>query len=82
MTDDRRRQRAIRQPRYRSHLTAVLMYRRCADRRSVPITRQLIGWSFWKAEGHAVPIRYAACADLGETFYPRRRPTGTTSTTS
>jgi len=26
------------------------------------------------SEGHAVPIIYAACADIGVTFYPGGRP--------
>ncbi|MGO8920705.1 MAG: transketolase [Stellaceae bacterium] len=52
-----------------AQLTAVLMYRvmRWDPRRPrAPGADRLV-----LSEGHAVPIVYAACADLGVTFYPR-----------
>ena len=51
-----------------AHLTTVLMYRVMRwdpKRPEAPGADRLV-----LSEGHAVPIVYAACADLGVTFYP------------
>jgi transketolase len=51
-----------------AHLTAVLMYR---VMRWDPKRPEYGGCDrLVLSEGHAVPIVYAACADLGVTFYP------------
>ncbi len=54
-----------------AHLTAVLMYRvmRWDPKRPEHGGADRLVLS----EGHAVPIVYAACADLGVTFYPHGR---------
>ncbi len=54
-----------------AHLTAVLMYRlmRWDPKRPGQGGADRLVLS----EGHAVPIIYAACADLGVTFYPHGR---------
>ncbi len=52
-----------------AHLTAVLMYRVMRwdpKRPRAPGADRLV-----LSEGHAVPIVYAACADLGVTFHPQ-----------
>jgi transketolase len=52
-----------------AHLTATLMYhamRWRPDQPRDPSADRLV-----LSEGHAVPIIYAACADLGVTFFPR-----------
>jgi len=54
-----------------AHLTAVLMYR---VMRWDPKRPEYGGADrLVLSEGHAVPIVYAACADLGVTFYPHGR---------
>jgi transketolase len=54
-----------------AHLTAALMYRTMRWRPEQP--RDPAADRLVLSEGHAVPIIYAACADLGVTFYPRGR---------
>jgi transketolase len=51
-----------------AHLTAALMYRTMRWRPEQP--RDPVADRLVLSEGHAVPIVYAACADLGVTFYP------------
>ncbi len=52
-----------------AHLTSVLMYR---VMRWDPKNPGSLGSDrLVLSEGHAVPILYAACADLGVTFYPQ-----------
>jgi transketolase len=51
-----------------AHLTAALMYRAMRWRPEQP--RDPAAERLVLSEGHAVPIIYAACADLGVTFYP------------
>jgi transketolase len=54
-----------------AHITAALMYRLMRWRPEQP--RDPDADRLVLSEGHAVPIIYAACADLGTTFYPRGR---------
>ncbi len=51
-----------------AHLTAALMYRVMRWRPEQP--RDPAADRLVLSEGHAVPIIYAACADLGVTFNP------------
>ncbi len=51
-----------------AHLTAALLYRTMRWRPDQP--RDIASDRLVLSEGHAVPIVYAACADLGVTFYP------------
>ncbi len=51
-----------------AHITAALMYRAMRWRPEQP--RDPAADRLVLSEGHAVPIIYAACADLGVTFYP------------
>ena len=51
-----------------AHLTAALMYRAMRWRPEQP--RDPGADRLVLSEGHAVPIIYAACADLGVTFHP------------
>jgi transketolase len=54
------------------HLIATLMYQTMRWRPEQP--RDPGGDRLVLSEGHAVPIIYAACADLGVTFYPHGQP--------
>ena len=51
-----------------AHLTVALMYRAMRWRPEQP--RDPAADRLVLSEGHAVPIIYAVCADLGVTFYP------------
>jgi transketolase len=54
-----------------AHITVALMYRVMRWRPEQP--RDPGADRLVLSEGHAVPIIYAACADLGVTFYPQGR---------